>query len=109
MSTFPDITPSFLQPVAVSGLPDRLVVPAIVAYAGDHAAGRFVEFFTATITNPNTREAYGRSVGAFLAWCEGQGLAFAASGRSSSPAMSKRCWLAAWRSPPSNNIWPLSA
>ena len=63
-------------PVVVSARPAGLVVPAIVADAGDHAAGRFVEFFTATIRNRNTRLAYGRAVGAFLAWCEGQGLAF---------------------------------
>ena len=66
----------FLPSVVVSGLPSGLVIPPIVADAGDHAAGRFVEFFTATIRNKNTRVAYGRAVGAFLAWCEGQGLAF---------------------------------
>ena len=35
-----------------------------------HAARRFVEFFTANISNRNTREAYSRNIGAFLAWCE---------------------------------------
>jgi site-specific recombinase XerD len=53
-----------------------LIVPAVIAAAGDRAAARFVEFFTATIRNPNTRLAYGRAVGAFLSWCEGEGLAF---------------------------------
>ena len=35
-----------------------LVVPAIVADAGDQAARRFLEFFAATIRNKNTRMAY---------------------------------------------------
>ncbi|WP_159452167.1 hypothetical protein [Singulisphaera sp. GP187] len=34
-----------------------LIVPAIVADAGDQAARRFVELFTATIRNANTRQA----------------------------------------------------
>jgi len=38
------------------------VVHRIVADAGPDAARRFVEFFTATIRNPNTREAYARAV-----------------------------------------------
>jgi hypothetical protein len=45
-------------------------LPAIIAQAGDHAAHRFIEFFTATIRNGNTRRAYGRAVADFLAWCE---------------------------------------
>src|SRR5947208_4888157 len=47
-----------------------LIVPAIIADAGDHAARRFIEFFTATIRNGNTRRAYGHAVADFLAWCE---------------------------------------
>ncbi len=50
------------------------VVPRIVADAGQDAARRFVEFFTATIRNPNTREAYARAVRNFLDWCEVRGL-----------------------------------
>ncbi len=50
------------------------VVPRIVADAGPDAARRFVEFFTATIRNPNTREAYARAVRDFLDWCEIRGL-----------------------------------
>jgi integrase/recombinase XerD len=53
-----------------------LVVPAVIADAGDRASGRFVEFFTANIRNRNTRTAYGRAVAAFLAWCEERGCAF---------------------------------
>jgi integrase/recombinase XerD len=51
-------------------------VPVVIAAAGEGAARRFVEFFTATIRNKNTRLAYARAVGAFLAWCEEHGLAF---------------------------------
>jgi site-specific recombinase XerD len=46
---------------------DRL--PAVIARAGDRAARRFVEFFTATIRNRNTRLAYARAVSQFLDWC----------------------------------------
>ncbi len=51
------------------------VVPRIVADAGPDACRRFVEFFTATIRNANTREAYARAVRNFLDWCELRGLA----------------------------------
>ncbi len=47
---------------------DRL--PPVVARAGDRAAWRFVEFFTATIRNRNTRLAYARAVGQFFDWCD---------------------------------------
>ena len=47
-----------------------IVVPAIVADAGDQAARRFLEFFAATIRNKNTRMAYLHAVGRFFAWCE---------------------------------------
>jgi integrase/recombinase XerD len=50
-------------------------VPAIIAEAGERAAFRFVEFFTADIRNRNTRESYGRAVRDFLRWCEGRNLA----------------------------------
>jgi integrase len=50
------------------------LIPAIIAQAGDHAARRFIEFFTATIRNANTRRAYAKAVGDFLAWCEGHAL-----------------------------------
>src|SRR5208283_5977220 len=47
-----------------------IVVPAIVADAGDQAARRFLEFFAATIRNKNTRMAYFRAVCSFFAWCD---------------------------------------
>src|SRR4249920_3356378 len=47
-----------------------LVVPTIIADAGDQAARRFLEFFAATIRNKNTRMAYYRAVLQFFAWCD---------------------------------------
>ena len=44
-------------------------VPVVVDRAGGPARKRFLEFFTATIRNENTRMAYARAVGAFFAWC----------------------------------------
>ena len=46
------------------------ILPAIIAQAGDHAARRFIEFFTATIRNAHSRRAYGRAVADFLTRCE---------------------------------------
>ncbi len=45
------------------------LVPAVIDRAGGPARKRFLEFFTATIRNENTRMAYARAVGAFFAWC----------------------------------------
>ena len=50
-------------------------LPALVLGAGQKAAWRFIDFFTATIRNPNTRKAYYRNVSRFLAWCESWGIA----------------------------------
>jgi integrase/recombinase XerC len=46
------------------------VIPALVATAGESAALRFLEFFTANIRNPHTRRAYARAAMDFLTWCE---------------------------------------
>jgi hypothetical protein len=48
----------------------RVVVPALVADAGEGAARRFLEFFAATIRNKNTRLAYYRAVVRFFTWCD---------------------------------------
>lgn len=45
-------------------------IPTIIQNAGGNAAMRFVEFFTANIRNPNTRQAYARAVRDFFQWCE---------------------------------------
>ena len=53
-------------------------LPAAIVRAGEQAAWRFIEFFTANIRNRNTRAAYGRAVGRFCRWCEDRGVAFKA-------------------------------
>lgn len=45
-------------------------LPAAIGRAGEAAAWRFIEFFTATIRNKNTRAAYAEAVGQLFAWCE---------------------------------------
>ena len=67
--------PATRRGIAASG--GGPVLPAIIADAGERAGKRFVEFFTATIRNPNTRRAYAKAVGDFLAWAEGHGLTLA--------------------------------
>jgi len=49
---------------------DGIVVPRVIAAAGDQAARRFLEFFAATIRNKNTRMAYYRACCRFFAWCD---------------------------------------
>ena len=51
-----------------------VVLPAVIVDAGPAAVERFLEFFAARIANARTREAYGRAVGQFLAWCAARGL-----------------------------------
>src|SRR5271167_2681470 len=55
---------------AVASVSRNLVVPAVIADAGEPAARRFIEFFAATIRNKNTRMAYYRAVCHFFAWVE---------------------------------------
>jgi site-specific recombinase XerD len=54
----------------VAALATTIVVPAIVADAGDAAAKRFLEFFAVTIRNKNTRTAYLHAASRFFAWCD---------------------------------------
>jgi len=49
-------------------------LPAAIAAAGEQAAWRFVEFFTATIRNKNTRAAYFQAVTGFFSWCDRHGV-----------------------------------
>jgi len=44
-------------------------IPVIVSASGEQGLKRFIEFFTVTIRNLNTRLAYHRNVCAFLDWC----------------------------------------
>jgi site-specific recombinase XerD len=46
------------------------MLPAAIAAQGERASRRFIEFFTATIRNRNTRMAYARAVKQFFDWCE---------------------------------------
>jgi hypothetical protein len=69
-NTLPPVKPSA---VALAGIRE-LVVPALIALAGDRAAIRYIEFFTVTIRNPNTRAAYARATAAFPVECESHGL-----------------------------------
>jgi len=62
---------------AGNGLPAAQVVPAMIADAGEQAAWRYIDFFTANIRNPHTRRAYARACGDFFAWCEERNLALA--------------------------------
>jgi integrase/recombinase XerD len=61
-----DFDPQF----SIVSLPECLPVPLLIQHAGDHAARRFLEFFTANIRNPGTRAAYATAVGQFCRWCE---------------------------------------
>jgi hypothetical protein len=61
-------------PVTTSTLLSALVVPAMIADAGDRAARRFLDFFAASIENDNTRMAYYRAVCSFFAWLEQRGI-----------------------------------
>ena len=72
--TPPDQLPAILQPGAPATSVDGHLVPALIADAGEAAAWRYIEFFTANIRNPNTRRAYARACRQFFAWCEDRGL-----------------------------------
>ena len=54
----------------IAGASAAVVVPGIIADAGEHVTRRFLEFFAATIRNRNTRTAYLHACGRFFAWCE---------------------------------------
>src|SRR6266436_3287278 len=60
--------------VTTPTLESLLVVPAMIANAGDRASRRFLDFFAASINNDNTRMAYYRAVCNFFAWIEQHGI-----------------------------------
>ena len=49
-------------------------LPPIIRAGGERASRRFIEFFTATIRNRNTRMAYAQAVRQFFDWCDQQRL-----------------------------------
>ena len=53
-------------------------LPGTVREAGPSAERRLLEFFTAEISNPNTRLAYSTAAGRFFRWCETRNLALRA-------------------------------
>ena len=72
-----DQLPAIIKPAesgVLTPLPGGSVIPALVAAAGDQAAWRYIDFFTANIRNPNTRRAYARACSQFFGWCEERGL-----------------------------------
>lgn len=70
-----DQIPAEIAPGALAELPGSHLVPALIADAGEQAAWRYIDFFTANIRNPNTRRAYARACTQFFGWCEKRGLA----------------------------------
>jgi site-specific recombinase XerD len=64
------VVPAAKPPRLSRAIAASIVVPAIVADAGDAAAKRFLEFFAVTIRNKNTRTAYLHAASRFFAWCE---------------------------------------
>ena len=77
-------TSSAALAVAPSPAPQALLVPGgwtieglpgTFRKAGPSAQQRLLEFFTAEISNPNTRLAYARAAGRFFGWCETRSLA----------------------------------
>ena len=61
-------------PVTTATLSSSLIVPSMIAEAGDRAARRFLDFFAASIENDNTRLAYYRAACSFFAWLEQHGI-----------------------------------
>jgi integrase/recombinase XerD len=62
------LTEALTPPALVRAGLDAL--PAIIRDRGERASRRFIEFFTVSIRNRNTRAAYARAVKQFLGWCE---------------------------------------
>jgi site-specific recombinase XerD len=52
----------------------QVAVPALISQSGPQATARFLDYFTSHIRNPNTRRAYGRTVGYFMAWAQARAL-----------------------------------
>ena len=69
-SGLPAVVVEHGAPLTASTLRSSLIVPSMIAEAGDRAARRFLDFFAASIENDNTRLAYYRAVCSFFAWLD---------------------------------------
>jgi site-specific recombinase XerD len=67
----PAVLPPVAPPSEVAAF--HAMIPTLIADAGDQASWRYIDFFTSNIRNPNTRRAYARACGSFLAWAEERG------------------------------------
>jgi site-specific recombinase XerD len=63
------VTPAACLPAAW-----QASIPTLFTAAGERAETRFIEFFTANISNRHTRTAYAQAVRRFCRWCESHGL-----------------------------------
>jgi site-specific recombinase XerD len=68
---------AFIVPTAIvrAAVASAMLVPRLIADAGENASLRFLDFFTANIRNPNTRAAYAVAVRAFFAWLDAKRVA----------------------------------
>ncbi len=66
-----------IEPTTVGRPADAclMLVPRLIADAGEQASLRFLDFFTANIRNPNTRAACAVAVRAFFAWLDAKHVA----------------------------------
>ena len=69
----PPAEASATLPATAEPFARAIVVPKLVADAGDKAARRYANFF-GSIANDNTRIAYMRACQSFFAWCESMGI-----------------------------------
>src|SRR3712207_281556 len=60
------LIPTLATPLQPS---EATLVPTLFSGAGEQARYPFIEYFTARIRNPNTRQAYFRAVNRFSQWC----------------------------------------
>ena len=73
-SGLPAVVVEHGAPLTASTLRSSLIVPSMIAEAGDRAVRRFLDFFAASIENDNTRMAYYRAVCSFFLWFDQHGL-----------------------------------
>ena len=83
----PDQLPAVLPPAAPpsEAAAFHAMIPTLIADAGDQASWRYIDFFTSNIRNPNTRRAYARACGTFLAWAKNAAAPSERSGPMTSP------------------------